>query len=262
MEYVQLTVEDEPLSFQKWVDHNCAERPQFRFWHDALEIELTVSEFVKANRTASFELYKESLEQLMPWIFILDHINYSRDLPVHLRDMCALEKTHPSVLKHFIDGKFVGQKSQRSFSSIALDQMHEQLIGSIKGDGGIIGITENPEALRRFMISGPELARIVEEFEQSTFHTTDSKHHEQYPKFQSKFKEDVKSLIKAFSNTGNPFLEDSKDLISLETSAIMPPDVVTNIMNEKDNGRKLCDKFFFRENSNCRYCMVIHSSPE
>ena len=24
----------------------------------------------------------------------------------------------------------------------------------------------------------------------------------------------------------------------------MPPDVVTNIMNAKDNGRKLCDKFF------------------
>ena len=122
--------------------------------------------------------------------------------------------------------------------------MHEQLIGSINGDGGIMGITENPEALRRFMISGPELARIVEEFEQSTFQTTDSKHHEQYPKFQSKFKEDVKSLIKAFSNTGNPFLEDSKDLISLETSAIMPHEVVTNVINAKDNGRKLCDKFF------------------
>ena len=30
LEYFQY-VEDEPLTFQKWVDHNCAERPQFRF---------------------------------------------------------------------------------------------------------------------------------------------------------------------------------------------------------------------------------------
>ena len=47
-------------------------------------------------------------------------------------------------------------------SCIALDQMHEQLIGSLKGDGGIIGLTENPEALRRFMIAGPELTCIID----------------------------------------------------------------------------------------------------
>ena len=173
------------------MDHHSAARPQFRFWHDVLEIELTVSEFVKANRTASFDLYKESLEHRLPWIFVLDHINYSRNLPVHLRDMCALEKLHPSVLKAFKDGKFVGQKTQRPFSCIALDQMHEQLIGSLKGDGGIIGITENPEALRRFMIAGLELSCIVDEFEQSINCTTDLKHYKQYPKFQYKFKEDV-----------------------------------------------------------------------
>ncbi len=66
MEYVQLAIEDEPMTFQKWVDHHSAARPQFRFWYDVLEIELTVSEFIKANRTGSFDLYKESLEHLLP----------------------------------------------------------------------------------------------------------------------------------------------------------------------------------------------------
>ena len=169
-----------------WVDHHSATKPQFRFWYDVLERELTVLEFVKANRTGSFELYKESLEHLLPWTFVLDHINYSRNLPVHLRDMCALEKLHPSVLKVFRDGKFVGQKTQRPFLCIALDQMHEQLIGSLKSDGVIIGITQNPEALHRFMTAGPELTRIVDEFEQSINCTADLKHHEQYSKFQGR----------------------------------------------------------------------------
>ena len=64
--------------------------------------------------------------------------------------------------------------------------MHEQLIGSLKGDGGIIGITENPEALRRFMTAGPELTRIVDEFEQLINCTADLKNHEQYSKFQGR----------------------------------------------------------------------------
>ena len=96
------------MTFQKWADYHSAARPQFRFWHDVLEIELTVSVFVKANRRGSFDLYKESLELLLPWIFVLDHINYSRNLPVYLRDMCAPGKLHPSVLIAFRDGKFVG----------------------------------------------------------------------------------------------------------------------------------------------------------
>ena len=39
--------------------------------------------FVKAEREANFQLDVEALEALAPWFFALDHINYSRWLPVH-----------------------------------------------------------------------------------------------------------------------------------------------------------------------------------
>ena len=42
------------------------------------------------------------------------------------------------------------------FCSLALDQKHEQLIGSIKGAGRVKGITENPEAMHS-ITAGPEL---------------------------------------------------------------------------------------------------------
>ena len=38
----------------------------------------------------------------------------------------------------------------------------------MKGDGGAVGLTENPAALRRWMVSGPEMARLIGEFEVST----------------------------------------------------------------------------------------------
>ncbi|XP_046379912.2 uncharacterized protein LOC124151470 [Haliotis rufescens] len=57
------------------------------------------------------------------------------------------------------------QKTTHRFSMMALDHVHKQLNAVLKGDGGIIGITENEAALRRWMIAGPEMARIIHEVE-------------------------------------------------------------------------------------------------
>lgn len=35
----------------------------------------------------------------------------------------------------------------------------------MKGSGGFIGLTENPSALKRWMLSGPELTRLQNQFE-------------------------------------------------------------------------------------------------
>jgi len=66
-----------------------------------------------------------------------------------------------------------------------LDQAHEQINALVKGDGGAVGLTENPGALRRWMVEGPEKARQVDEFEDSfdevwtTFNVTPAdRHHE------------------------------------------------------------------------------------
>ena len=49
---------------------------------------------------------------------------------------------------------------------MALDQCHEQNNAMVKGCGGAIGLTSNLGALRRWMIAGPEIARITAEFEE------------------------------------------------------------------------------------------------
>jgi len=37
----------------------------------------------------------------------------------------------------------------------------------VKGDGKVVELKENPAALRRWMISGSEVARLIAEFEAS-----------------------------------------------------------------------------------------------
>ena len=96
--------------------------------------------------------------------------------------MRALTHQHPDIYQEFNAGAFVVHKTTRVFSSIALDHANEQINSLIKGDGGAVGLTENPGALRRWMIAGPEIARMIQEFENSLSSTrakNTSLHHEQ-----------------------------------------------------------------------------------
>jgi hypothetical protein len=161
-------LKDCSLSFDEWCKEMSANHPQFRFWDTVKKLELILCQFIKSLRTGNFELYVNALNDIMPWICALDHGHYARWLPVHIRDMVSLKETNTDVYNEFKNGKFVVQRSERSFSSMALDQAHEQLNKDIKGDGGAIGLMENPTALRRWMLAGPELARIIGEYEDST----------------------------------------------------------------------------------------------
>ena len=60
------------------------------------------------------------------------------------------------------------------------DQVHEQLNAMVKGDGGVIGITENETALRRWGVAGPETARLLTEYEEkhSKKQKESERHHE------------------------------------------------------------------------------------
>lgn len=83
---------------------------------------------------------------------------------------------------------------------MAIDQCHEQNNEIMKGSGGAIGLIGNPGALRRWMVAGPEIAKITAEFEkQANPHgwtqDTEDYHHEQKPGVQTVFQTDVRSLV-------------------------------------------------------------------
>ena len=106
---------------------------------------------------ATFLLSVETLDKIIPWKFALDHIHYARWLTVHVIDLLQLQSRCPDVYADFVGGNFVTRKISHKFSSLAHDQVHEQQNTIVKGDGGIIGITENEAALKRWMVAGPEI---------------------------------------------------------------------------------------------------------
>ena len=65
-----------------------------------------------------------------------------------LRDLISLKESHPVIYEEVLKGNFTVRKSKHVFSAIAIDQAHEQNNASVKGDGGAVGLTENPTALR------------------------------------------------------------------------------------------------------------------
>ena len=131
-----------------------------------LQIEILV--FVRFIREGNFSLYVQSLRNHSKWFFALDHYNYARWLTVHVFDLLSVPITHPGIYQQMLNGGFSFAKTKRPFSRMALDQVHEQNNKIIKGQGGASNFLnlENESALIRWETCGPEVARIVSEFEE------------------------------------------------------------------------------------------------
>ena len=109
-----------------------------------MALELCLLVYVRSLRQSSFSMYIDALTELIPWFFAVVHTNYARWIPVHLRDMTELPTRHPD----------------------------EQNNACIKSDGGAVGLTDNPSALRRWMVAGPEVAALIEDLHSCKMHTS------------------------------------------------------------------------------------------
>ena len=85
-------------------------------------------------------------------MFVMDHSNYASWLSVDYRDMYVLPFTHPGTYRYFSQGYFAVHKITELSSVIAFDHAHEQESAKVKGEGGTVCLTENPSALRIWMV--------------------------------------------------------------------------------------------------------------
>lgn len=219
--------DDVQTTFEKWCDLRQQLSPQFQYWYLILNMQLVILSLVRSFREANFNLYCETLNGLIPYFFANNNVNYARWIPVHLRDMLSLEQCHPQVAREFNNGNFVVHKSHRAFSALAIDQAHEQANAVVKGDGGAVGVTEDPSALRRWMVAGPEVSHLVTQYETASgakcAKDCTTTHHEQTEWTQRNYLEKVCKLTTTIQDMGNPFQEESCDLLSLDTKDIAHP---------------------------------------
>ena len=91
----------------------------------------------------------------VPWFHAMEHTHYARCIPVNLKDMAEFTIKHPDLARKFSESRFTVQLRQSVFSSITIDQAHEQNDACIKRDGGAVWLTDNCSAPWRWMFSGP-----------------------------------------------------------------------------------------------------------
>lgn len=82
--------------------------------------------------------------------------------------MTDLKTTHPSTYEAFLARKFTAQRQTKyTLSATPCDQVMEQTLHrNSKTSGGIIGYTQNPNAVKRSILSQPERATISRKCEQ------------------------------------------------------------------------------------------------
>ena len=98
------------------------------------------------------------------------------------------------------------------------------------------------------MVAGPELVRISTEFEASIkeLHkrtSEESRHHDQTKSTQVTFAQHVKCLVGVMEEMGNSFLEESKDLLRLDTRSIVDEAVASSICQAAERGKEQFQAF-------------------
>ena len=236
------TAVESALSFEQWCQVSAQQSVQFDYWLKTLSLEIIMLLFSRSIREGNFQLYMESLTAIVPWMFALDHTHYSRWLSVHIRDMVSLKEKHPAIFTESCAGNFSVNKTGNKFSAMALDQRHEQNNATVKESGGAIGLLTNPSALRSWMVAGPEIARMMSELEEKP-EASQHLHHEQHRRVQETFLKEVKSVVALFENMGNPFLENSEDLMVLDTRDVMDASVGETMRNTEVLGKEQFEEF-------------------
>ena len=99
------------------------------------------------------------------------------------------------------------------------------------------------------MICGPEITRCINEFEKGLpfniddFGNDENLHHSQNRSIQNRFSKHVSNLLVVFEEAGNPFCEESLDLIALGSRNICDQSAVETLNKIEETGQSQFESF-------------------
>ena len=100
------------------------------------------------------------------------------------------------------------------------------------------------------MVAGPELAKVIGEFEDICLDggagkttKTNLKHHEHTASAQVKFTTEVGALVQVLEDMGNPFMEESEDLLVLHSRDVADPAIVQIVREIEKTGQDQYDQY-------------------
>ena len=213
----------------------------FLYWKCVIDLQVLILLYVRSIREGNFKLHVEVLFRLLIWFFIFDHCHYARWLTLKWFELYIIEPKFPDLFNYFSNGNFSFQKSNREFSRMGLDRIHEQNNKVIKGAGGASDLLnkEDYSALLRWVVCSPELARVILEFKNCLDWNdipaeSSNKNQEDNKSFNQRFSSDVNRLVKCI--TVNPFTQDH--LTKLNNPKVIAPETVRGVIENLEHCAK------------------------
>ncbi|KAG8187105.1 hypothetical protein JTE90_004851 [Oedothorax gibbosus] len=230
--------------FNQFVADRCKSNATFAFWVSYLDMVGLLLSFLRATRSANWFLHLAAIEEMIPWFFSYDHVNYARYLPIYLLEMLNLSSTHPSINNQLCSGDFVTIR-QNIFSGTAMDQTIEQTANrDSKTKGGLIGFTRNSGAVHRWMLSHHLRAQIsisCEELANRTLHLDKKK--DLSPSQIKMHDTSVNNVLATITSMINPFTCYDDDLLNISSGACASKDIQNQLSNAKNTGTKLFQEY-------------------
>ena len=157
-----------------------------------------------------------------------------------MHDLKSLQSNHPGIFKELCQRKFTINKSGKPFSSMGIDQAHEQNNNLVKIDGGATDLLNGNAALLKWTVVGPEIAEMARSFGCNEDEDTEiPHHHEDTDAFEKQFREDVKSLCAVMKELGDPFTDTEGELLHIISKTIMAKESVDSFKNALFIGENL-----------------------
>ena len=126
--------------------------PMFRFANNYMKFVACILMFFRATREGKWKLHLESLKSLGKYFFAHYRLNYARMVLLYLAQMEQLETSDHDLHEEFVRGDFCVNKNDIPFGAIGPDHATEHENKTMKIQGGLNGLTQQPAAMARWFL--------------------------------------------------------------------------------------------------------------
>ena len=199
-------------------------------------------DYIRSTRTGDWKLHLLTIRKMIPRFFAYDRVNYSRQLTLYWYEMTVLPKTHLDAHEEFPRGEVCVQHSNWAFRQISVDQAIEQTINrDSKTKGGIIGFSQKPGAVQKWIASAHRRAEISPNcLDMAGLCENITRLHKD--RGANRIKKDeasVQAVLESIKTGSNPFSgEDITNLFSTSSGVVVTDDIAADILNAYTIGEK------------------------
>ena len=139
----------------------------FAFWIEYLNMVKLLLNAISAERRADWNLHLETFREMLKYDRAFDHFKYFKWGSIYIMDMLRLPIDHPDLHERFQSGCHTVSRSPTDsrFNMVSTDMALEQSMNrDSKTKGGIIGISQDYDAVEKWTLSSHVRAAVYSKF--------------------------------------------------------------------------------------------------